>query len=303
MRRPSLVDLARLAGAVLLLAVRPGLGNTLPAKLPLPACVESAACIAVGKVTAIEDKSVMAPPFRGATVKIEYRIAVVKVDESLKGGTGLTHVRIAFQPPPPPVKPVEMPGVFVTPVPPSPLKMLAVGNEGCFLLKRFGDEPFYRIVDSNYNDYVAKGDRDFDNRMTLVKRSLKLLSDPDAGLRSKDAADRLLTAYLLLTRYQAAAGPKAKAEPIEAAQSKLILEALAGADWSRPDMPGEQVTPRGVFQMLRLTARDGWTAPQQGPMQDVRLFLKDWDTAAQKWLKDNSATYRIRRWLPETAEK
>jgi hypothetical protein len=305
MRRQPVIGPASLAGALLLLTALPGLSNTMPAKIPLPAVVATADCIALGKVTAIEEKSIMAPPFKGATVKIEYRIAVVKIAEDLKGAMGLTHVRIAFQPPPPPPKPIDPtdPGPIVIGPAPFPRKTLTVDTEGCFLLKKQGDETFYRLVDSNWNDYIAKGDRDSDKKVALVKRSLKLLDDPDNGLKSKEAADRLLTATLLLNRFQAAAGPKAKAEPIDAAQSKLILEAIAGGDWSQTDFSGEQVTPRGVFQSLRLTAKDGWTAPQQGANQDVRVFLKEWDAAAQKWLKDNSTTYRVQRWVPEKTEK
>src|SRR5262249_40106458 len=116
-----------------------------------------------------------------------------------------------------------------------------------------------------------------------------------------DAGDRLLTASLLLARFQAGAGPKAKAEPIDANQSKLILEAIASADWSQPDMAGGDLTPRGGFPSPPPTPEDGWTAPQQGANQDVRLFMKDWDAAAQKWLKDHSATYRVQRWVSENA--
>jgi len=277
--------------------------NTYPAKIPLPACVEAADCIALGKVTALEEKTILAPPFPGATVKVEYRVAVVKIEDGLKGPRGLTQVRIAFQPPAPPPPPPRPGEPLVIGPRPFPRKDLAVGAEGCFLLKRQKDEDFYRLVDSNWNDYLGKRERDYDSRLALVKRSLRLLADPDASLKSKDTADRLLTASLLLHRHQAAAGPRAKAEPIEAGQSRLILEAIAGADWSRTDPSGDSITARGVFQQLRLTPRDGWHAPQQGPAQDVRVFLKEWDAAAQKWLKDNSATYRVQRWVSEKAEK
>jgi hypothetical protein len=289
---------------LLLVTAHLAVANTLPARVSLPASVVLADCIVVGKVTAIDDKPVMAAPFPGSTVKIEYRIAVVKVDQDLHGAMGLTHVRVAFQPPPPPPpKPVERPGVIVVGPPPSPLKALAAGDEGCFLLRKQGDETFFRIVDSNYNDYVARGQPDYAAKMIVVKRSLKLLGETDAGLRSKESVDRLLTAYLLLSRFQTHAGPKARPEPVDAAQSRLILEAIAAADWAQPETPGDPVTPRGVFMTLRLTAKDNWKAPQQGPNQDVRLFMKDWDAAAQKWLKDNCGTYRIQRWVPEQAEK
>jgi hypothetical protein len=302
MRRQSTLGFAALASAALLLSASPGYSNTMPAKVPLPACTATADCIVVGKVTSIEDKPVMAPPFPGSTVNIEYRIAVVKIDENLHGATGLTHIRIAFQPPPPAPKVVKAPmgGIAISGGPrPIPMMPFAVDIEGCFLLKKQGDETFYRLVDRSYNDYLARTDREFDAKLSLVKRSLKFLVDPDAGLKSKDSADKILTAYLLITRYNAAAGPKAKSEPVDAAQSKLILEAIGNVDWSKANAPGDPVTPSGVFNLLRLTPKDGWNAPKQGPNQDVRVFMKQWETAAQKWVKDNVTTYRIQRWVAE----
>jgi hypothetical protein len=304
MQRRSVLLSATLAGGLLLLTAMPALANTMPAKMQLPTAVVKADDIAVGKVTSIEPKTILIPPYPGSTAKIEYAIAVVKIEDSLKGPKGLTHVRVAFEvPPPPPPPPMDPPGVFVIRPAPFVKKTLAVGNEGCFLLRTQGDETFYRFVDPSYNDFLVKGDRDYEKKVTFVKHSLELLSDPDKGLKSKEAADRLLTAYLLLNRFQAAWGPKAKTEPIDAAQSKLILEAIAGADWTQPDTQGDEVKPLRVFHFLRLTAKDGWNAPQQGPMQDVRIYLKEVDAAAQKWLKDNSATYRIQQWVPETPEK
>jgi hypothetical protein len=308
MRRRPFIGSAALVGGMLLLTARPGLANIYPAKMPLPAAVAAADCIVLGKVAAIEEKTILAPPFPGATVKIEYQIAVVKVEEGLKGTRGVTEVRVAFQPPPPPpppppvIKPGQGPVAISRPAP-FPRKTLAVGTQGCFLLKKQGDETFFRLVDSNWNDYIARSDPDFDTKMSVVKRSLKFLGDPDLGLNLKDAGDRLLTAYLLLNRYQAGAGPKAKAEPIEAAQSKLILEAIAAADWSQPFTGNDPVTPQRVFQYLRLTAKEGWNAPRQGPNQDFRIFQKEWEAAAQKWLRDNAGTYRIQRWVPEKVEK
>ena len=41
----------------------------------------------------------------------------------------------------------------------------------------------------------------------MVKRCVKLLEKPTAGLKSKDASDRLLTASLLINRYRTAPPP------------------------------------------------------------------------------------------------
>ena len=283
---------------VLLLPALPVLANSYPAKVQLPAAIMTADCIVIGKVASIEDKTVPAAPFPGARVKVEYRIAVVKIDQDLKGGMRQTHVRIAFQPPqppPPPPKRVDGPGPIAVIGPrPMPRKDLVPGTEGCFFLKKQGDDTFYRLVDSNWNEYLAKGDRDFDAKVAFVKHALQLVAAPVKGLESKDTPDRLLTACLLLYGYQAT-GPKMKPEPIDAAQSKRILEAIIAAEWTKPDAQGDEASPRRVFQLLRLTPKDGWNAPKQGFNQDIRVYLKEWDTAAQKWLKDNAASYRIQR--------
>jgi len=303
MRPQALWCSAGLALVVLSLAARPVSALTLPARMPLPASAASADCIVVGKVTSIEDKPIMAPPFPAATNKIEYRIAIVKIDEALRGAEGFTQVRIAFQTPPPPPKPLPNPGkgIAISPRPGGiPVKPLVVDNEGCFLLIKNADEEFFRFVDRSYQDYIAKSDAEFDKKLSLVKRSLKYLEAPMDGLKSKDEADRLLAVYLVLTRCNTAAGrPNAKTEPLAAAQSKLILEAIAKSDWTPAQPPVDGVSPNQLFGMLGLTPKEGWTPPMRGAMQDYREYAKQWETAAKKWLTDNGDKFQIQRWVAE----
>ena len=44
----------------------------------------------VGKVTALEDKTVMAAPFPGAPNKVEYTVAVVKIADGIRGARLVT---------------------------------------------------------------------------------------------------------------------------------------------------------------------------------------------------------------------
>jgi hypothetical protein len=310
MRRVFFIGCAILAGALVIGMAQTGSANSYPGKMAIPVCVELSDCIVLGRVTAIEEKPVSVPPFPGSPQKIEYRIAVVKIDEGLVGAKGLTQVRIAFQPPaPPPAPPKNQPGlpVQVGGGPGFRMPTLAVGQEGCFLLKRHSEDTFFRSVDNFYGPIVKANNADFDNKVALVKRCVKLGSDADAGLKSKDAGDRLLTAYLLLNRYRKDRGPKSETEPIDAAQSKLILEAIARADWfidlkTLPAASEDLVTPRRVFYTLGPTAKDGWNPPQQGN-RDFRIWQAELDAAAQKWLKDNTSTYRVQRWVPDKAGK
>src|SRR5262249_20100477 len=121
--------------------------------------------------------------------------------------------------------------------------------------------------------------------------------DPMASLKSKDADERVLTAGMLIHRYRDyRKNPtgKAKQEPIDAAESKQILLALAEADWNKGGTPGS-IHPQMAFGMLQLTDADGWRPDFKDP--------NGFQTAAKKWLKDNADKYRVKQFVPEKAEK
>src|SRR5262249_24232054 len=101
--------------------------------------------------------------------------------------------------------------------------------------------------------------------------------------------DRFLTAAVLLAKYRTRKGPAEKAEPIDAEQSKLILKALASADWT-PPKDFTQLSPLMVLGRLSLTEKDGWKPP---PGQDPKAYA----AYAQRWLADHAATYRIERYV------
>ena len=164
-----------------------------------------------------------------------------------------------------------------------------------FLVKH-PTEDFY--VGVQYYDFINKtGDANFDKSMDEVRRAVKLLADPAAGFKSKDADDHFLTAALLVTRYRMRrVGGADKTEPIDAEQSKQILQALADADWA-PKVGGPfgfRLTPQSVFFRLGLTPKDGWTQPKD--------FNQTADEA-KKWLKDNADKYRIERFVADKEEK
>src|SRR5262249_29708487 len=117
--RAGLIGLS--IGAVVL-AVRAG---TIPADaLPLPNRLATADTVVVGKITAIEDKTEMVAPFPGARNKIEYKIAVVKISEAIRGQKGMATLRLGFVPTPM--------GVVINPPPFQPV----VGMEGVFFLTK-----------------------------------------------------------------------------------------------------------------------------------------------------------------------
>jgi hypothetical protein len=76
-----------------------------------------------------------------------------------------------------------------------------------------------------------------------------------------------------------------KTQPIDARESKLILEALAKADWTK-DRADFRLTPAQLFAQLGATAQHGRDPPNFRTSQER-------ETAAKRWLSDNAETFRI----------
>ncbi len=253
------------------------LAPTLYAKIAfipsIPERTVKADLVVTGKVVKIEDTtvSVQRP---GTKENVEYQIAVVKIDDPIHNAKDLTHVRVGF-----------------LPNGGQPLA-LQVDQEALLFLSAVPGQSFY--VAPGRFDIVDKKAADFEATVKEAKTCGKLLADSDAGLKAKDANERLLTAFMLITRYSTQSADATKQEPIDAAQSKLLLQTLADLDWPQLDRRSYVgVNPIAVFSKLNLTPKDGWTPP---------ATAADFPTDAKKWLKDNAGTYRIRRWVPEKSD-
>jgi hypothetical protein len=236
----------------------------------IPERVVMSDVVVVGKVTAVEEKRVVAPGYgKLGGQKVGYKIAQVKVTELLRGPKDLDQIRLGFLPDPD----------------------LEAGHEACFLLTKHPDERFF--VPATHPLYgcppksvfIDKGSPDSKDQLALVKRCVKLLQDPVAGLQAKDIEDRFLTATMLVIRYKRplGAGPQVKKEAIDAKESKLILEALRDADWTKK-YPDTWLAPVLAFNHL---GPSSYNPAQKGA--DPR-----------QWLKDNAGTYRMERFVLET---
>lgn len=292
MRRTIVAGLSCLA---LMVAAQTALALRAIGPVPVPQRVAQAEMVIVGKVTAIEQKAIKTQRFPGDAQPMEYSIAVVKVDEALSGAKGLTHVKVGFLPaqggaPVPPgdtdgqikrIRPIRPPFRGAEPV------TLVKDQEVCLFLQQHHKESFYVIANNGAVDRKADN---FAQEVAEAKKYGQLLNDPMTGLKSKDAEERFKTAALLLTRYRQPLVGASKQEPIDAAESKLILEALAGADWTpRPGKFGD-FHPQTSFFQLQLTPKDGWTQPTD---------FQQLADSAKEWLKSNAGTYRIQRFVVE----
>ena len=281
-------------GVVLALAAAPALAMMIAPPSVMQKVATSDAVV-VGKVTAIAEKTIKAERWPGDKERGEFRIATVKVDGHILGVKGLTHVKVGWVPPPPP-----MPGRPGGPIRIGPRRGPAVtlekGQEVLLFLKKHPREDFYTVP--AYFDVVAKKSPGFAGELADAKKYARLLADPMANLKAKSKDARFQTAALLLARYRTFQ-PGGKQEPIAAEESKLILEAIANANWDaqpkpRPGPFQRQMTPQTTFFMLGLQAKDGWAQPRNG---------KEIPEAAKKWLKANAGSYRVQRFVTVKGEK
>jgi hypothetical protein len=295
MKRMLLAGTAGLSCLAVLAVVLP-VGAVMIAPAPVPQRVATADVVVVGKVTAFGDKTVSAPVFPGAKEKGEYQVAVVRIDDALLGAKDQKEIRVGFRLPPPAVAPPP-PAPGGGPVRIGPIRRwrepsLVLDQEVLLFLVKHHEADFY--VMPAYFSVIDKKGPNFANDLAEVQKAARLLADPKAGLESKNADERLLTAGLLISRYRTPRpGVPSKEVPIDAAQSKLILQVLADADWKAAPRPGPgffQMTPQNLFYRLNLQAKKVWTPPRDA---------KEIPESAKKWLKDNADTYRIERFVAD----
>jgi hypothetical protein len=240
--------------------------------------VSAADVVVVGKVKAIEDRRVVTATYPTELYHAEHKVAVIAVDEVIVGPKELREVRVAFK------------AVYSS----QPLARnleLIVGEEGCYLLKRHHDMDFYVWTLREKKDHP-----NYQRDVVQVRQAGRCLRDMLAGLKSKEPEDRLVAASMLIQRYRGqhlvTAGQPFKQVPIDAEESKLILLALADAEWK---VDSNSVLPSApqLFARLGVTRNDGLAGKQGVPFQET----------AKAWLRENAETYRIQRIVPDEAKK
>ena len=197
MRQSMWAGLAALS-CFAVLAVTAPVRALMIAPAPIPQRVALAQVVVVGKVTGFADKTVSAPAFPGATDKVEYQVATVEVKDALQGAKDMKEIKVGFIPPGAggPVRPggpIIRPGRGGV--------NLVVDQEYVLFLNPHADAPFY-VVDGFAGAIAKKDNPNFDKDMDEVKRLAKLVADPMAALKGKNADDRTTTAEMLVARYR-----------------------------------------------------------------------------------------------------
>jgi hypothetical protein len=288
--------IASLACLVVLAGAASALRIAVPIAQPIPQRVINADTIIAGKVTGVEEKTTKAPRVKGDPQMAEYRIFTVKVESAIKGGNGLTHVKVGCLVPAP-VQPIQPPQVvqpgqirptLVRPIRPFPIEqppMLEKGQEVLLFARPHFSEPFYTITAKG--DVVDGKEASFKADVELAKKTVTVLAEPMTSLKSKDGSERYLAASLLVTKYRTATSFPNKEEEIPAEESKLILEGLAAGNFEAPQVGYNPMAPRNIFYQLQ---------PQNAGFVQPMNFQEE-PKAIKKWLEDNAGKYRVKKFV------
>ncbi len=248
-------------------------GGVIAMPPPGPARVANADAVIVGKVESIEPADIKV----GNT---NYRIAVVKISDGLRGIKGEKSLRVGFIP-------VEKPANPMIRVSGARPVQLTAGQEGLFILKKQEKETFYTIGGVIGYYINSENNPSFEKEVQLVKTVTKVMENPLASLKAKDADERLLAAAILIEKHRAFR-PNSKQEPIDAQESKLIMQALADADWkTQSNFTSLRPAPNQLFQRLGVTRKDGFDP----------VLGTGYQAGVQAWLRDNAEKYRIQRYV------
>lgn len=265
--------------------------------------------VVIGKIAEIEKDTVEAAPFKGANKdqRVAYKIAILKIDDAIIGGKGLTQFRVGF--------PADAPAATPQPVPPGggarpPGRILpgrtavalTVGQEGCFFLNPHHEADFYVMT---YGGPTDKKDENFTKKVDDIKKTAKIINDPVAALKSKELDDRFQAAYVMLLRYQMNRSGKATSrEPIPEDENKLILGVMAELPWQPTDMTLTETNPvpRGRSTLWNMIQQDvvGFKQPvfpAQKAGDPPIDYNKIWDEATTSYLKDNKEKIKIKGFL------
>jgi hypothetical protein len=166
-----------------------------------------------------------------------------------------------------------------------------------FFLKKHHQEDFY-VNFAFFNGFIPSGTPEFAQDLEVARKLANILHDPAAALKVGNASNRYLAVAMLIRKFRppVVKGQQQKEEPIDAGVSKLLLKALAEADWKYDwDRLSAQVYPAHpyhVFQQLGVTKADGY----EPPTSDERDTL----AATQQWLRDNQEKYTVKRLTPQS---
>jgi hypothetical protein len=160
------------------------------------------------------------------------------------------------------------------------LKTFRKGREGLFFLQW---SPVHKVYSVGLDPlFVEKTDPVYAAELERTRAYAKLLADPKASLRSDDVTAR---STLLVYRYRWPRLCGNAEAPIDAEESKLILDGLAAAKWDIYPNDIRVILYNQCFNLI------GGVLPKEN------VFADDEVARAKAWLAKNRETFRIKKWV------
>jgi hypothetical protein len=264
------------------------------AEVALPDRIVRSDLVVLGRVVALEPKDVEAAFSSESPFKLDYRIAVVKVNDVIHGKKELKEIRLGFISPDQDRK-VDRSGKAMPALSPLYFVSIKVGQEGVFFLKKHHQGDFY-LNPMLIGGFLPSSDSpEFKKNIESARRLSKVLDLPLDALKAENASNRFLATTMLINRYRlnGAKASKLPEKAINAEESKLLLKTLTEAEWKDVN---EAISPTmypphpyRLFLQLGVTKTEGYDPPTKAP--DFRDTLR----YTQSWLRDNQEKYRIQR--------
>jgi hypothetical protein len=260
-------------------------------EMPLPTRVALADLIVIGRIDAVDDKTVEVLPSPGSKDKAAYRTCVLKAEVVLRGDKSAKEFRIGFVT-------KAVPGIG-----PGEWLRYESGHEGVFFLKRHHTGDFFInfSLSNGLSRGVPKGGGfetpgKYEELVRAVRKMVKMLEDPVTTLQGKNDADRYIGLTMLIEQYrsQSVKDPRWQEKPVDPKVNKLLLKVLAEADWSwNSDRLVDYYPPHPshLFQQLGVTKKDEYDPPTD---DERKTFA-----ATQRWLLTHQESYSVKRFTPK----
>lgn len=265
--------------------------------------------VVVGKVVELEPDTVTAAPYRGAPKEqhTSYKVAHLKIEDRVRGASGVTQVRVGFVADSPPLagpgSDVRVTRTAIAMTDGYPVRMgvgLTPGLEGCFYLAKHPTADFYLLVGLP----VQKKDPGYAKQVDRLKQVARILDDPVEALRSKALNERFEAAQMVLQRYRTPRGSNLR-EPVPEEENKLIVALLAELPWVPAD--GKRIRPDGRMvphrEVLWYSINPGEfgfkrpDVPKRQPGDPPADMNKLMDEATTKFLKENGDKIKLKRFV------
>lgn len=241
--------------------------------------------------------------------KTTYKLATLTVGEVLVGDKVEGTIKILVPPADPAQMPVEQAGRKQPYFRPTISQVQLIdGQEGVFFLAPHPTAAGYYHIPYGHTP-LNPLDTTYKADLAAVKKVGAAHTDPLAALKAKDPADRLEAAAALVHRYRrqmpVQAGKPLRQVAIPAEESKLILKAIADADWAQYDKPrlGSDPPPDYTLVPNSLLASLGIFPGQHGMPQFQVAAGRGYNEAFHEhykaWLEGEGAKFEIKRFVTE----